>query len=290
MPLLLAALLSLGVGHALGWRLAMFVPGAMMLIVAVLYWKLTQDTPEGNIRELRARGITVDSGKKGGWAVFRQAMANYRVWLLALCYGGSFGVEIFIHGVAASYYVDRFGLTLTRAGMAAGSFGLLALFARALGGIASDRVAKSWGLGGRTLLLCALLAGEGAGLLAFSTMGTAGLAVAAMLVFGLFTHMSCGSIYALVPFIDRKALGGVAGIIGAGGNIGAVAAGFLLKGVGTVPEALFVIGWAVLGCAVCAALVRFPLAHRIAEQRLYDEAVAQRNLTYGGGAIAGAAA
>jgi NNP family nitrate/nitrite transporter-like MFS transporter len=41
--------------------------------------------------------------------------------------------------------------------------------------------------------------------------------------------MSCGATYALVPFIDRNALGGVAGIIGAGGNVGAVAAGFLLK-------------------------------------------------------------
>ena len=28
--------------------------------------------------------------------------------------------------------------------------------------------------------------------------------------------MACGATYALVPFIDRDALGGVAGIIGAG--------------------------------------------------------------------------
>jgi hypothetical protein len=58
------------------------------------------------------------------------------------------------------------------------------------------------------------------------------LAIAAMLVFGLFTHMACGATYAVVPFIDKRALGGVAGIIGAGGNVGAVAAGFLMKGLG----------------------------------------------------------
>ncbi len=276
MPFLLAAVVGLGVSTSLGWRISMIVPGVMMLIVAVLYYKLTQDTPQGNMRELRARGIEVETGKKGGWAVFRQAMGNYRVWMLAITYGACFGVEIFIHGVAASYYVDRFGLTLTSAGLAAGSFGLLALFARALGGIASDKVAARFGLQGRTILLFGLMVGEGVGLLAFSTMGTVTGAVIAMLCFGLFTHMACGSTYALVPFIDRKALGGVAGIIGAGGNIGAVLAGFLLKFSGNLPAALYTLGWCVLGAAVCAGAVRFSMKHRQSEQALYDEAVAQR--------------
>ena len=284
MPLILAAIVSLGVQQSLGWRLAMFVPGALMLIVAVLYWRCTQDTPEGNMLELRARGITVDSGKKGGLAVFKQAMVNYRVWMLAITYGACFGVEIFIHAVAASYYVDRFGLTLTSAGLAAGSFGLLALFARALGGIASDRVARTWGLDGRTMLLCLLMVGEGVGLLAFSTMGSVVPAIIAMLTFGMFTHMACGSTYALVPFIDRKALGGVAGIIGAGGNIGAVAAGFLLKAAGSLPQALYILGWTVLCCALCAAAVRFSAAHKQTEQQLYDQALAQRRMAMGAGA------
>ncbi len=283
MPLILAAIVSLGVEQSLGWRLAMFVPGALMLIVAVLYWRCTQDTPEGNILELRARGITVDSGKKGGLAVFKQAMVNYRVWMLAITYGACFGVEIFIHAVAASYYVDRFGLSLTSAGMAAGSFGLLALFARALGGLASDRVARSWGLDGRTMLLCLLMVGEGIGLLAFSTMGSVLPAIIAMLTFGMFTHMACGSTYALVPFIDRKALGGVAGIIGAGGNVGAVAAGFLLKASGNLPQALYILGWTVLCCALCAAAVRFSATHKQTEQQLYDQALAQRRVAVGGG-------
>jgi NNP family nitrate/nitrite transporter-like MFS transporter len=276
MPLILTALVSLGVQQALGWRMAMIVPGVMMLIVAVLYWRLTQDTPEGNIPELRARGITVETGKAGGMAVMAAAAANYRVWMLAIAYAASFGVELFIHGVAASYYVDRYGLTLTSAGLAAGSFGLLALFARALGGIASDRVARSFGLDGRTWLLFALMLGEGIGLLLFSSMGSVLPAILAMLAFGLFTHMSCGSIYALVPFVDRKALGGVTGIVGAGGNAGAVAAGFLLKFTGSLSAALFDIGLIVIVAAFCAAAVRFSQAHKQSEQALYDEAVAQR--------------
>ncbi len=203
MPLILAAFLGLGFQATVGWRLAMIIPGLLMLGTAYLYWTFGQDTPEGNVPELRARGIEVDCGKKGGWAVFKQAMANYRVWILAMVYGASFGVELFIHGAAASYYVDKFHLSLTSAGMAAGSFGLLALFARALGGFCSDRVAKNYGLDGRTVLLFVLMMGEGLGLLAFSKMDAVTPAIIAMLSFGLFTHMACGSLYALVPFIDR---------------------------------------------------------------------------------------
>ena len=276
MPMILAALVAAGFTTSMGWRVSMIVPGVLMLIVAVLYWKYTQDTPEGNIPELRARGVAVETGKAGGMAVFAAAAANYRVWLLSLAYAVSFGVELFIHGVAAIYYVDRFGLSIGNAGLAAGSFGLLALFARAVGGIASDKVARTFGLSGRTWLLFALLVGEGVGLIGFSTMGTVVPAILAMLAFGLFTHMSCGAIYALVPFVDRKALGGVAGIVGAGGNVGAVAAGFLVKYTDGLPQALYILGWTVLVCAVGSALIRFSAMHKNAEQALYDEAVARR--------------
>ena len=50
--------------------------------------------------------------------------------------------------------------------------------------------------------------------------------------------MACGATYALVPFVNSKALGGVAGIVGAGGNVGAVLAGFLMKGTGDVRQTL----------------------------------------------------
>lgn len=279
MPLILAVVLWLGVESALGWRAALLVPGVLMLLMAILYWRCTQDCPEGNYSELRARGIVFEVGKKGGWASFRQASANYRVWLLFVTYGACFGVEIFIHNIAASYYVDRFGLSLKAAGFAAGIFGLLALFARALGGYVSDRVAAAKGLDGRTRLLFALMLGEGLGLLWFSQMDAVWPAIIAMVTFGLFTHMACGATYALVPFIDRKALGGVAGIIGAGGNAGAVAAGFLMKGVGDTPQTLAVLSVLIIVSAVCAIAVRFSAEHKTLEQHLYDQALAARGAT-----------
>jgi NNP family nitrate/nitrite transporter-like MFS transporter len=276
MPWVLAGALALGADKAIGWRLSMIVPGVLMLAVAYMYWKFTQDCPKGDYVDLRKAGIEVESGKKGGWAVFKAASANYRVWMLFVTYAACFGVELFVHNVAASFYVDRFGLSLQQAGMAAGSFGLLALFARALGGIISDRVARIRGLDARTLLLFALILGEGVGLLWFSKMQTVGFAVVAMIVFGLFTHMACGATYALVPFIDRKSLGGVAGIIGAGGNVGAVAAGFLLKGVGDVDRCFGILGVFVIFSAFCAAAIRFSAAHKENEQSLYEAALAER--------------
>lgn len=275
MPLLLAAVLFLGVDHTLGWRVALIVPGVLMLVMAVVYWRFTQDCPEGNFSDLRARGIAVSGGKGGGgWASFRAACANYRVWMLFITYGACFGVEIFIHNVAATFYVDRFGLSLSAAGMAAASFGLLALFARALGGYISDRVARRSGLDARSIVLFVFILGEGLGLLAFAHASGAATAVIAMLVFGLFTHMACGATYALVPFIDRKALGGVAGIIGAGGNVGAVAAGFLMKGLGDLQQTLTWLGVAATLAALCAIAVRFSAEHKAREQALYDSALA----------------
>ncbi len=283
MPLILAAIVLMGVEQSLGWRIALVVPGVLMVIMSFFYWRYTQDCPEGNYSELRASGEMVSSGKREGFQSFKLAASNYRVWLLFLTYGACFGVEIFIHNMAALYYVDKFGLSLKAAGFAAGSFGLLALFARAMGGLFSDRVAQKRGLNGRTALLFALIVGEGVGLLCFSLMDSAALAVAAMLVFGLFTHMACGATYALVPFIDRKALGGVAGIIGAGGNVGAVAAGFLMKGTASTQECLFILSIFVIATAVCSLLVRFSAEAHSTERKAFEDAQAQRAAEAGKG-------
>ncbi|MDQ1921752.1 MFS transporter [Massilia pseudoviolaceinigra] len=260
MPLLVGALLMLGVSEALGWRVALLVPGVLMVVMAGLYWKFTQDCPQGNYDDMRAAGIAIEGGKKGGWESFKAASANHRVWLLFVTYGACFGIEIFIHNIAAVYYVDHFKLSLKEAGMAAGSFGLLALFARALGGWVSDKLAMRGTINSRVTLLFVLMIGEGAGLLWFAKADGVVFAVIAMLVFGLFTHMACGATYALVPFIDSKALGGVAGIIGAGGNVGAVAAGFLMKGTGDIAQTLTILSGLVLLSALCAIAVRLTAA------------------------------
>ncbi len=62
---------------------------------------------------------------------------------------------------AALYYTDNFHLSLQMAGIVASMFGLMNLFARALGGIVSDRCNRRWGLRGRVLLLGSTIGLEG---------------------------------------------------------------------------------------------------------------------------------
>ncbi len=258
MPLLLTSLAMLGVSQAMSWRVALVVPGLMMIAMAFFYWRYTQDCPAGNYDALRAKGELAQGGK-GGWASFREACGNHRAWLLFVTYGACFGIEIFIHNIAAVYYVDKYGLSLGAAGLAAGSFGLLALFARALGGWISDRSARKGSLNSRVTVLFVLMIGEGLGLLWFAQADGVAYAVIAMLCFGLFTHMACGATYALVPFVAPKALGGVAGIVGAGGNVGAVLAGFLMKGTGDIAQTLTILSMLVLVSSLCAVAARFTI-------------------------------
>ncbi len=272
MPLILTALIGFGIEKSIGWRVALFVPGVMMLIMAIIYYRYADDTPHGKITSETVH----DANKPSGLQSFLGAARDYRVWMLFVTYAACFGVELTIHNVAAVYYVDQFGLDFKTAGLYVGSFGLLALFARALGGFLSDRVARVRGLDGRTALLFAFILAEGLGLMGFAKTTTASSALTAMLTFGLFTHMACGATYALVPFINRRALGGVAGIVGAGGNVGAVAAGFLMKSVATTQQGLYVLGAVVTISALCAIAVRFSREHKDAEQKLYEEAMAAR--------------
>jgi NNP family nitrate/nitrite transporter-like MFS transporter len=253
----------LGVSQSMSWRVALVVPGVMMIVMAFVYWRYTQDCPAGNYDDLRKTGNLPASAGKGGWASFTEGCRNHRAWLLFVTYGACFGIEIFIHNIAAVYYVDHFDLTLGQAGMAAGSFGLLALFARALGGWLSDRAARSGDVNRRVTMLFVLMIGEALGLLWFAQADGVVFAVVAMLVFGLFTHMACGATYALVPFVAPKALGGVAGIVGAGGNVGAVAAGFLMKGTGDIQSTLTILSGLVVVASLCALGARFGSTARI---------------------------
>jgi NNP family nitrate/nitrite transporter-like MFS transporter len=281
MPLILAAIVSLGAGKFLGWRLAMVVPGVVLFLTGIAYYFFTQDAPDGNYKELRARGeIPAAEDKEHG--SFLLAAKDPRVWALFVVYAACFGVEITIDNIAALYFFDRFNLSLGTAGIIAGLFGLMNLFARALGGIFSDKFAKSRGLTGRVRFLFAVLFLEGIALVVFSQMSVLVIAVISMVIFGLFVKMSNGATYGVVPFINKKALGSVAGIVGAGGNAGAVAAGFLFRSESlTMQAGLFYLGLCVIIASLFVFFVRFSPETIEQEKRAFQEAQAQKTAVVG---------
>jgi NNP family nitrate/nitrite transporter-like MFS transporter len=256
MPLLAGAFMSLGAGSWWGWRLAMMAAGGALLLTGIAYYFFTQDTPDGDFREPRSSGAVAGSSRSLG--AFAEACRDRRVWALALLYAASFGIELTIDNVAALYFTDYFHLRLAMAGVVAGSFGAMNLFARALGGLASDRCNLRWGLPGRVRLLGFTICAEGLALILFSQMRWLPLAIASMMLTGLFVKMSNGANYAVVPFVNKRALGAVAGIVGAGGNLGAVLAGFLFKAPSlTYPQALLILGVIVAACSGLAFAVHF---------------------------------
>jgi NNP family nitrate/nitrite transporter-like MFS transporter len=87
--------------------------------------------------------------------------------------------------------------------------------------------------------------------------------------------MSNGANYSVVPFINKRALGAVAGIVGAGGNAGAVLAGFLFKSPSlTYPQAFLILGVIITACSALPFAVRFPAQNETEVGRVGDLAAA----------------
>ena len=268
MPMVFAAFVWLGCTDAMSWRLSMVAAGAVCMIMGIAYFFLTTDLPDGNFADLRAKGehVSVAEGKGS----FLLAAKDYRVWALFFIYAACFGIELTINNIAAIYYMDYFDLGLTTAGLVAGLFGLMNIFARTTGGFISDKFVEKGGLRGRVRWLFIALLIEGIALLFFSQMRVLALAIPTMIVFSLFVQMSEGATYSVVPFINKKALGSVSGIVGAGGNMGAVAAGFLFRYEGlSYPQALMILGGLVTAFSFFTYLVRFsPADEKAAAEEL----------------------
>jgi MFS transporter, NNP family, nitrate/nitrite transporter len=266
MPLLFGAVFVrlIGLTPEAGWRASMAVAGSLCALTGIAYFFLTQDAPDGNFKELRTRGLLPEN--KSGKGLFLEACKDHRVWALFVIYGACFGIELTINNVAALYFLDYFVCfqemdalkAVSAVGLIAGLFGLMNLFARTLGGYFGDRFGMRWGLSGRVKWLFLVLFCEGLALMTFSQTNVLAMAIPALIVFSLFVQMSEGATFSVVPFINKRALGSVSGIVGAGGNAGAVAAGFLFKTQAiSWPTAFFVLGAIVTCCSFLSFAVNF---------------------------------
>lgn len=103
-----------------------------------------------------------------------------------------------------------------------------------------------------------VLFAQGLVLIFFSRRTNLVSATAAFLVFGLLVCMACGVTYAIVPLVRPGAVGSASGIVGAGGNVGALLASFLFKWERlTGPNAFLILGVSVAVSAFFVLLLRF---------------------------------
>ncbi len=141
-----------------------------------------------------------------------------QVAVLDWAYLVTFGTELAVVSMLAMFYVDWFGLPKVTAALLAGVYPFLNLFARPGGGWLSDRI-------GRKLTLLITFSGITASFLVLGTVDRGWpvwLVVAVTIVGGIFSKAGSGAVYAMVPLIQRRMTGQIAGMAGAFGNVGAV--------------------------------------------------------------------
>lgn len=178
----------------------------------------------------------------GEWA--KMLFTNHNILILVIQYGACFGVELAVNNIIALYFYDDFKhadciptkdnnecrvLDQTTAGLIASLFGLMNLFARATGGFFSDFFLVRFGFSGRLLAHFLCMTGEAIFMLIFSYQTDLPVAIVCLCLFSMCVQMSEGTTYSVVPFVNKKITGTVAGCVGAGGNLGAVLFGLVFK-------------------------------------------------------------
>lgn len=234
MPLIAAAVVSFGVADEVAWRYSMVIAGVIAMLMGVVYYFFTQDTPEGNFAQLKKEG-KMPKLKKDEES-FISVLKDYRVWILFVVYAASFGMELTVYGTMDDYLQNTFGLMRSTAGNLVLSFALMNIFARTLGGFFGDRFGKMKGLRGRVVFLAIILAIEGCMLTIFSTTTSIAFGILFLIAFSLSVQMAEGATFSVVPFINKKAIGSISGIVGAGGNVGAFVAAMFLKSQSALAE------------------------------------------------------
>ena len=234
MPIIASAVVAFGVADAEAWRYSMVIAGIVCFLMGIVYFFFTKDTPKGNFKDLKASGEMIATKKDQ--IRFLEVLKDYRVWILFVVYAASFGIELTVYGTMDDYLQNTFQLERATAGNIVLSFALMNIFARTLGGFFGDKFGKLKGLRGRVLFLSFILTIQGIMLISFSGATTLYLGITLLIAFSLSVQMAEGATFSVVPFINKKAIGSVSGIVGAGGNVGAFLAAMLLKSKSSVAE------------------------------------------------------
>ena len=215
-------LFKLGMSAEKAWRTVCIVPACVGMLTGFIILKISDDAPKGNYKEMKKNGTMPEVSAA---ASFRSGAMNFNTWLLFVQYACCFGVELTMNNAAASYFKSTFELTTESAAAIASIFGWMNLFARGVGGFVSDKANARMGMRGRLWWQTICLIIEGIMVLIFANTTSLGLAIFIMVIFSSFVQAAEGSSYGIVPYVNPPVTGSIAGIVGAGGNTGAVGFG-----------------------------------------------------------------
>jgi len=141
-----------------------------------------------------------------------------QVATLDFAYLVTFGTELAVVSMLALFYVEWFDIPKVTAALLAGIYPFLNLVARPAGGWVSDKI-------GRKLTLIIVFTGI---TIFFVVLGFVNqtwpvwLVVLITILAGIFSKAGSGAVYAMVPLVQRRMTGQIAGMVGAYGNVGAV--------------------------------------------------------------------
>jgi NNP family nitrate/nitrite transporter-like MFS transporter len=162
-------------------------------------------------------------------------------------YFANFGAELAVVSMLPMFFQSVFStlrddsgdliMTAQMAGLVAGSFAFVNLFARPLGGLLSDIMSN------RKMTMLIYMVGIALGFLGmafigkygpmgddgivtivptFNTVGWLIVSIAITIICSVFVQGAEGATFAIIPMINKKMTGQIAGMAGAYGNVGAV--------------------------------------------------------------------
>lgn len=141
-----------------------------------------------------------------------------QVAILNVNYFITFGSELAVVSMLPLFFIDTFALSPVTAGLLASGFAFMNLVARPAGGLMSDRF-------GRRKTMQIFMVGLAVGYLTMSQIGAGWalpVAMLATMMCSFFVQSGEGAVFAMVPLIQRRMTGQIAGMTGAYGNVGAV--------------------------------------------------------------------
>lgn len=180
------------------------------------------------------------------------------------------------NNAAASYFRGKFELSTESAAAIASIFGWMNLFARGVGGFVSDKLNSKMGMRGRLAWQGVLLVVEGGMVFIFANTDSLAGAIVVMVFFSTIVQAAEGSTYGIVPYVNPPVTGSISGVVGAGGNCGAVGFGLGFRQLET-KQAFYLMASTICASGVFTAFICIKGHAGLFTGQDSDEAIASYN-------------